>query len=285
VTSKANNQVLTEELTLKEQRLRDIICQAAAREKPGQILVGFSGGVDSSLLLWESVQSVGSDRVIAVTATSPTSVPEEEEHARRFAACLKVEHLIVPTEECSDSAFLGNPPDRCYLCKRTRYAHLKSLAERLGPAVVVDGTQADDDPSDRPGMRALQELAVLSPLALAGIDKQGVRTLLRAAGFTALAARKAEPCLATRIPTGDTITMKALDQIRRGESFLKALGLETVRLRHHGSWARIVTDRVGMDLMLQGQGLRQQAVAELKSLGYRYVTLDMEEYGANRKLP
>ncbi len=250
MTSEENNRFLPEELALKEQRVREIICEAASGETYVRVLVGFSGGVDSSLLLWESVQAVGPERVTAVTATSPTSVPEEEEHARRFAASLKVEHLIIPTEECTDSAFLSNPPDRCYLCKRTRYLHMKSLAQSLGPAVVMDGTQADDDPSDRPGMRALDELAVLSPLAQAGIDKQGVRTLLRVAGFPDLAEKKAEPCLATRIPTGDPITVKALEEVRRGESFLKALGLETVRLRHHGSWARIVTDRVGMSLLL-----------------------------------
>ncbi len=282
MTSEVNDRSMSEALALKEQKIRKIVSEAASREGHGRVLVGFSGGVDSSLLLWESVQAVGPERVLAVTATSPTSIPEEEEQARRFAASLKVEHLIVPTEECSDPAFLSNPPDRCYLCKRMRYIRMNSLAAQLGSAAVLDGTQADDDPSDRPGMRALEELAVLSPLAQAGIDKQGVRTLLRSAGFLQLAEKEAAPCLATRIPTGDPITVKALEDVRRGESCLKALGLVTVRLRHHGSWARIVTDRVGMDLVVHSQELRQKIVAELKNLGFRYVTLDLEEYGATR---
>jgi pyridinium-3,5-biscarboxylic acid mononucleotide sulfurtransferase len=282
VTSSLHNRSLPPELALKEQRVREIIRQAASDQKQGRVLVGFSGGVDSSLLLWESVQSVGSERVVAVTATSPTSIPEEEDHARRFAAGLKVEHLIVPTEECSDSSFLSNPPDRCYLCKRIRYARMKSLAQRLGPTAVLDGSQADDDPSDRPGMRALEELAVLSPLAQAGVGKQEVRTLLRVAGFPDLAEKRAEPCLATRIPTGDRITEEALESVRRGEFFLKACGLDIVRLRHHGSWARIVTDRVGMSLVTNSRDVRQKVILELKRLGFRHVTLDLEEYGVSR---
>jgi len=274
-----HNPSLSAELARKEQRLQEIIRQAASEENPGRVLVGFSGGVDSSLLLWESVQSVGAARVVAVTATSFTSIPEEEELARRFSADLKVEHLIVPTDECLDPAFLRNAPDRCYQCKRIRYGRMKSLAQRLGSVVVLDGSQADDDPSDRPGMRALEELAIISPLALARIGKQDVRSLLQAAGFADLAEKSAEPCLATRIPTGDPITAEALERVRRGESCLKTCGLKVVRLRDHGSYARIVTDRVGMSLMLNDRQMRETVITDLKRLGFHYITLDLEEYG------
>jgi uncharacterized protein len=270
------------ELALKEYQVREAVREAADSQERGKVLVGFSGGVDSSLLLWESVQAIGPGRVIAVTATSPTSVLEGEEQARQFAADLKVRHLIVPTEECADPAFLSNSPKRCYVCKRIRYTRIANLSESLGSQVVLDGTQADDDPADRPGMAALEELGIRSPLAQAGVTKQEVRVLLKAAGFPELADQQAEPCLATRIPYGDTITEEALETVRRGEQILKTCGLEFVRLRHHGTWARIVTDRAGMTAMLHDHNARRKISAELKELGFQYVTMDLDEYGARR---
>jgi pyridinium-3,5-biscarboxylic acid mononucleotide sulfurtransferase len=277
---KIRDNALPTELSQKERRLREIVQEAADTPNGRHLVVGFSGGVDSSLLLWESVRSVGPERVIAVTATSPTSVREGEEQARRFASALQVRHLIVPSKECSDPAFLSNPPNRCYLCKRIRYSRIASLAESLGPIVVLDGSQADDDPAERPGMRALEELGIRAPLAEAGINKQDVRALLKAAGFTDLAEQRAEPCLATRIPTGDPITEQALETVRRGEQVLRACGMAFVRLRHHGAWARIVTDRVGMVWIANRPDVRQQVVSALKELGFRHVTLDLEEYGS-----
>ncbi len=264
-------------LDRKERRLREIIREAAAGG--GRVFIGFSGGVDSSLLLWESVQALGPDRITAVTATSPTSILEEEESARRFASDLQVRHLVVPTNECDDSAFMSNTWDRCYHCKRIRFTLMKELSEQVPSSVVFDGTQSDDSPSDRPGMRALAELGILSPLAQAEIGKEEVRDLLRKAGFSCLAERSAQPCLATRIPTGSAITMEALETIRRGESFLKECGLATVRLRHHQRLARIVTDSAGLRLILAADELRQQILEKFKKLGYDYVTVDLEEYG------
>ena len=263
----------------KERRLREIIRETLANAGGGRVFIGFSGGLDSSLLLWESVQALGPERITAVTATSPTSIPEEEEEARRFASALQVRHLIVPTNECEDSEFVSNPPERCYLCKHIRFTFMKQLSEQVPGSVVFDGTQSDDAPEDRPGMRALTELGIKSPLADAQIDKGEVRSLLRKAGFPILAEKSAQPCLATRIPTGRAITLEALDAIRQGESFLKECGLGTVRLRHHHTLARIVTDSSGLSLMLSGDDFRKKILAKLKKLGYEHVTLDLEEYG------
>ena len=130
-------------------------------------------------------------------------------------------------------------------------------------------------------MRALTELDISSPLAEAGISKEDVRGFLRRAGFSVLAEKSAQPCLATRIPFGYPITLEALETVRRGESFLKECGLTTVRLRHHKSLARIVTDTAGLSLILAGDDLRQKILAKLKELGYLHVTLDLEEYGKN----
>jgi uncharacterized protein len=245
----------------------------------GRVFVGFSGGVDSSLLLWETVQTLGPQRVTAVTATAPTSLEDEEYAAREFASALSVEHLVIPTGECNDPAFMSNPVSRCYTCKRIRYGMLRNLAERNAGSVVFDGTQSDDDLSERPGMRALAELEIVTPLAEAGIGKDDVRKLLKAAGFPQLAEKRAQPCLATRIPTGQRITLVALDTVRRGESFLRGLGLSTVRLRHHDTVARIVTDSEGITRILSEVEFREQIARSLKDLGYEHVTLDLCEYG------
>lgn len=263
----------------KEQKLRRIIRDAAGE---GRAVVAFSGGVDSSLVLWETVQSLGPQRVVAVTATSPTSFPEELDAALSFARNLEVEQIVLPSSECSDAGFMANPPDRCYLCKRIRYIALKDVAKRYSASVIFDGTQADDDPSDRPGMRALTELGILTPLVDAGIGKEDARLLLKAAGFEELAEKRAQPCLATRIPVGTPITVDALDRVRGGEAVLRDCGLQTIRLRDHHPMARIVTDKDGMSRLLEQPDLRSTICEGLRKLGYEYVTLDLEEYGKRR---
>jgi pyridinium-3,5-biscarboxylic acid mononucleotide sulfurtransferase len=275
--SDAANEV--ENLSVKESRLRKIILEAAASGRGGSVLIGFSGGMDSTLLLWESVQALGSDKIIAVTATSPTSILAEEIEAREFAARQNVRHLVTPTPECSDSAFMANPVDRCYVCKRIRFGMLKELAAQFDASAIFDGSHADDDPADRPGMRALAELGILSPLLEAGIGKADVRDLLRGAGFPALAAKNPQPCLATRIPTGETITLEALEMVRRGEQKLKEHSFSVVRLRHHGPLARIVLDEKGIFRILTEAGLREIVAKDLRTVGYQWVTLDLLEYG------
>jgi len=266
---------------MKNTESKRLLLRRIIREAVGDrsLLVAFSGGVDSSLLLWESVQALGPAKVVAVTAQSETSIPQEIESAREFTRELGLEHLTVSSPECDDPRFLENPPDRCYICKRIRYQLLGTLAEERGGAVVFDGTQADDDPADRPGMAALVELGIFTPLSDAGIGKEDVRELLRSAGFARLAARKAEPCLATRIPFGSPITLEALDRVRRGEEILVACGLQTVRLRDHCPVARIVTDGAGITLLLATDDLRKQICQQLRQVGYNYITLDLQEYG------
>jgi uncharacterized protein len=263
-------------LALKRSRLREIIRSAAGQ---GRVLAAVSGGVDSSLLLWETVQTLGVDRVVAVTASSPTSLQEDIDAAQEFAVRLGVERVLFESGECSDPLFLANSHDRCYVCKRIRYEAMLAMAEKLAPAVVFDGTQADDDPLDRPGMRALNELRIAAPLAQAGIGKKEVRDLLRTAGFPETAEKASQPCLATRIPFGAAITLAALDRVRDGEHFMRALGFTTIRLRDHNPIARIVTDWAGLSLLLQDAALREKTVGRLKDLGYEFVVVDLEEYG------
>lgn len=265
-------------LVSKERRLRSIIKKIAETKNRGRVVVGFSGGVDSSLLLWETVAAIGERNVTAVTAVSPTSCPGEENSAREFAALLQVEHVVIPTTELQDPLFVSNTTERCYVCKRIRYHAISKLAQDLGGAVVFDGSQTGDDPNDRPGMRALSELGIHVPLIDANLGKADIRRILRSAGYSRLAEKNAQPCLATRIPTGEPITVDALAMISKGESVLREGGLHIFRLRHHFPIARIVTDREGMSMILGNVELRDCIRKSLKELGYKYAAVDLEEY-------
>lgn len=261
-----------------EHRLREIIRKAAEGSDGNHVVVGFSGGVDSSLLLWETIQTLGFKNVIAITASSVTSPPGQEQSARDFAKKIGAQHIVMDIGEFYDPEFVGNLESRCYICKKIRYGWLVKLAKRTGCVAIFDGTQADDDPRDRPGMRALRELGILTPLADAGIGKEFVRILLREAGFHELAEKQSQPCLATRIPTGVPLTREALKRIGLGESRLKELGIDIVRLRDHNLMARIVTDTVGISKILARKTVRKKICTSLRELGYKHITVDLDPY-------
>jgi uncharacterized protein len=265
------------DLAHKEHRLRASI-QELARD--AGVMVALSGGADSSLLLWETVQALGRDKVTAVTVTSPTSWHEDEQSAATFAGRLGVRHRFLDAGECEDPDFLRNTEDRCYRCKKIRYESLRAVAREEGAAVILDGTQADDDPLQRPGMRALKELAISAPLAEANIGKQEIRDLLWDAGFPRQAGKRSEPCLATRIPHGVPITQEALDRVKSAERALSALGLEVLRVRDHWPIARIVTDGKGLAALTTRDEIRDEALNGLKKIGYAHITVDLEAYGS-----
>lgn len=269
--------ILPHDLLMKEEKLRTNLRHLISSTFP-RVLVAFSGGVDSSLLLWECVQALTPEAVMAVTAISATSIPRESEEASRFAGDLNVLHITISTSECESPEFLANPPDRCYVCKRIRYERLTNLARSFRAAAVLDGTQANDDPRDRAGMRALSELRIHTPLADVGIGKKEVRLLLRAAGFDSLSEKPPQPCLATRIPTGAPITVEALRRVAAGEALLQKEGLSLVRLRDHFPLARIVTDNQGIERILNNEAVRERIVEGLKRLGFVHVTLELEAY-------
>ena len=153
------------------------------------------------------------------------------------------------------------------------------LADERGIHTIMDGTQADDRLEDRPGMRALKELEISTPLSESGLGKEEVRVLLRESMLTDLAEKTAQPCLATRIPYGRNITHDTLTRIRQGELLLHGFGLKTLRLRDHFPIARIVLDADGMSILMTNNLTRGQIVKRLKNLGYEYITLDLTEYG------
>lgn len=235
-------------------------------------VVAFSGGVDSTLVLKIAAEVMG-ERVLAATVHSPLSPPGELERARELAAFLGVRHVVVPGRVLNDPAFRGNPPERCYICKRHVYAFLGELAARSGAEAVLDGANAEDAGDFRPGLQAAREMGVRSPLLEAGLTKDEIRALAREAGLPNW-GRPAQPCLATRIPYGELITEEKLERIARAEEFLAGLGFSLVRVRHHGGLARLELSPQEMN-RLSDSRLREEINKTLKDYGFFYVTVDL----------
>lgn len=254
----------------KERRLLEIVADLSS------VLVAYSGGVDSTLLLRVCVDSLGPSRVLAVTATSETLATQEESDARKLAASMGVRHLMLPISELQDEDFVSNRPDRCYHCKRVRYGQLAELAQDQGLRWVVDGANADDLDDYRPGARAASELGVRSPLQEAGLSKSDIRRLSRIYGLPTW-GKPAYACLASRIPYGSRITAERLRQIDAAEGFLHGLGFKQVRVRHHGDTARIEVPADGIRVLASSE-IAPLVVERLKSLGFSYVSLDLEGY-------
>ncbi len=260
----------------KEKKLQKIIADLASGK---HVFVAFSGGVDSSLLLLETVKTIGCECTMAITALSPTSPPEQLNEAQDFADALDVRLVTLETQECQDPQFCRNGPERCYHCKLIRYKAMMRLQDYPKSAVIFDGTQSDDDPSERPGFKALAELGIHTPLRDAGLEKTDIRALLKSSGFHKQANKPAQPCLATRIPEGSPITLEILDQIRSGENLLRRLGFIQFRLRTHGKLARIVLNGDEFGMILSDPKIRRLIVSELKKIGYETISLDLEAYG------
>ncbi len=239
----------------------------------GGVLVAYSGGTDSTLLLRVAHGQLG-DKAVAATAVSPSMPKDELASAIRMAKETGVEHLLLESEELDNPDYVANLPDRCYHCKYSSYERFLGIAKDKGINYVVDGSNLGDLGDHRPGLTASRELGVRSPLMEAGLNKADIRELSRRLGLPTW-DKPAQACLASRIPYGTPITRERLQQIEDAERLLHRLGVSQVRVRLHGDIARIEVGPEQFPLLLQR---RSHIVQGLRRLGFSYVTADLEGY-------
>ncbi len=242
----------------------------------GRAAIGFSGGVDSTLLLRTALDVLGSANVLAVIADTPSLPRKEFAAALRLARDMGSTPIVIDPAELSDPNYVANPADRCYFCKKHLFGLVAKVAAENGFACVLDGNNADDAGDYRPGRRAAQELGVKSPLLEAGLTKAEIRVLSARAGLPT-ADKPAMACLASRIPYGTPVTAEVLAQVERAEEALRGAGFVQCRVRHHGEVARIEVPATDLPRLLD-DGVREAVVRDVKSAGYRYVALDLQGY-------
>lgn len=238
------------------------------------VVVAFSGGVDSTYLAWAARRALG-DRATAVIAVSPSLASTEREQALRTGEQIGIAVEQVSTNEFDDERYLRNTGDRCYWCRRALVDALAPWARR-SDVTVVYGAVVDDLGDDRPGMRAAESGGLRAPLIEAGLDKQGVRALARRAGLPVW-DKPASACLSSRVPVGHRVTREKLARIEQGEAALRAEGFRVLRVRDHGELARIELDP-GEFPRLADAELRSRVVRSLRRAGYERVTVDLAGY-------
>jgi len=241
----------------------------------GQVIIAYSGGVDSTFLL-KAASLSGLNKIIAVTSSSESLPGEELSFAKTMTSSLNIEHRIIKTEELNDKKYADNPPDRCYYCKKELFSKLKGLAGQENISFILDGTNADDIQDWRPGRRAAEEFGVYSPLLNAGLKKEEIREISRTFGLPTW-NKPAAPCLSSRFPYGQAITAGALERVNRAEGFIRKFGLKELRVRVHEDIARIEVLPEDFPI-LTDNSIRKEIVAFLNSLGYRYITLDLQGF-------
>ena len=257
----------------KLERLKNLLAEMK------QALIAYSGGVDSALVAKIAYDVLG-DRALAITAVSPSLLPEELEAAKLQAAYIGINHELVETKEMENPNYTSNPVNRCYFCKSELHDTLKPLARERGYPYVLDGVNADDLQDYRPGIQAAQERGARSLLAEVGVSKMEVREISRGLGLPWW-DKPAQPCLSSRFPYGEAITVTKLQRVGRAEMYLRQLGYRNLRVRSQGDTAKIELPVEQITEFVQQTNLAE-LVATFQSWGFVYVTLDLEGYRSGK---
>ena len=262
-------QAIDQELLNKRVDLVDIL------SKMDRVIIAYSGGVDSAFLAAVANEVLGNN-ALSVTAVSPSLAPSELEEAQSLAQDLGLNYRTINTNEIEREDYSANNPDRCFFCKDELYSHLIKFCGEENYSFVVNGTNVDDLGDYRPGLDAATQYGVRSPLVEANLEKNDIRVLSREMGLPTW-DKPAQACLSSRIPYGTMVTVEALTTIAKAEKYLREKGFKQLRVRHHENIARIEISADDFDV-LTSEPLRTEVPSYFKSLGYSYVTLDLEGF-------
>jgi len=263
----------------KYEKLKNFIYE---KGKEG-VVIAFSGGVDSSTLAAVCYEILG-EKAIAVTAISPTYALEELEEAKKIAKRIGIKHMLIKTNELMNENFVKNPENRCYYCKKELLNHLKTIAKKLGFKAIFEGTNFSDLNEHRPGFKAVEEMEnVYSPWVENRFTKEEIRTIAKMKNLL-ISDKPAQACLASRIPYGERITIERLIRIEKAEQIIRKItGVKQLRVRDHNGLARIEVGKNERKLFFD-INVMDKIVYELKKLGFKYITMDLEGYRAGSML-